>query len=144
MPKSLLIKGLNYIIELDRNELKLKKRILFSKKYLKIKIEKIKTVEQISKSFFQPLMVSTILSIILAIMILLKNLKPLRTFLFYKEFLILFFILGILLGLSMALIRYFFVSLKFKLNDYNHSIIVYLVNRKEGKKFIKEFLNRLA
>jgi hypothetical protein len=145
MVKNSFIKGLNCTLEFKGDELKFKKGILFHKKhFIIVNIKKIKSVEQITKSFFPPLMVSIVLSIILVTIDSLKWLEILRIPLFYKEVITLIFIIGISLGLIMALIRSFFASLKIKLNGQNHTIIIYLVDRKKGKKFVEELVNRLT
>ena len=144
MVKNSFIKGLNCTLEFKEDELNFKKEILFYKKHFVVNIKKIKSIEQIAKSFFPPLMVSIALSIILAIITTLKWLEILRIPLFYKEVITLILIIGISLGLIMALIRSFFASLKIKLNGQNHAIIIYLVDRKKGKKFVEELANRLT
>ncbi|MEM2896345.1 MAG: hypothetical protein QW265_05205 [Candidatus Bathyarchaeia archaeon] len=144
MAKYSFIKGLNYTLEFNKNELKFKKRTPLLKKQLTVDIKKIRSVEQTTKSFFPPFVLSIILSIILATMIALKSLEPLRIPSFYREVLISTFIIGISSGLIMALTRSFFVSIKFKLDGYDRAIIVYFVNRKEGKKFVEELVNRLT
>jgi hypothetical protein len=144
MVKNSFIKGLNCTLEFKEDKLNFKKGILFYKKHFVVNVKKIKSIEQITKSFFPPLMVSIALSIILATITTLKWLEILRIPLFYKEVITLILIIGISLGLIMALIRSFFASLKIKLNGYNHAIMIYLVDRKNGKKFVEELANRLT